>query len=397
MAFNRKNKKKRIISVIPFLIVLLCSVTVFSSFVSNISYAEDTLLAFVWPTSTPKPSPIPTEIPTDTPRRTNTPFIPTPTASPSPSPRPTPTQTPIETETPDPNAPTPSPTPEPPKLPNVAIPGLDYPPTPTPAGTADPNATPEPEISPSPSPIPTPTPEPEKIPTWSGFVDLISKVAYIAAVITAIYALVFFVVCVLFKKEPVKGFGLSKKKKKKKKKGQPEAKQRKQKKKEEAAPVEEPITEEPITEEPAAEAPTEQKNEAPEKEDTAYVSFVRHAEEEMPEETTVPDTTETEEEPAETEAPVQEEAVETDPEESTDSAEDAKDAEIAEEIAEAEAEILTDIAGYENLEEETLLLHAQAEEEAKAIELAPPSKPKTLTFLREAMREDADDTDATEE
>lgn len=182
------------------------------------------------PAPTKPPTPRPTKSPTPRPSRTPRPIrtTPKPTASPTPTLEPTPTPSPVPTEeptptvspiptpddsTPDPNA---TPVPEKPMLPNIAIPDLEYPATEPPENTPDPNTTDElePTPSPSPSPSPSPLPEPKDIPTWSGLVKFIARVFYVAAVLTAIYSLFFFLVCVLFKKQPDMTFWIFKKKKK---------------------------------------------------------------------------------------------------------------------------------------------------------------------------------------
>ncbi|MBE7057307.1 MAG: hypothetical protein E7388_07720 [Ruminococcaceae bacterium] len=200
------------------ILIFLSFVFVFAGNLVEKCYPEE-VSAFTWstpvPTATKKPI-------WNTPR---------PTASPEPTSKPTPTPTSAPTAsptaevsaTPDPFAspsPTPSPTPERPQLPPVAVPGLTYPATAAPEATLNPDAfqddvTPVP-TTPTPSPSPEVTEAPTKNkPTWSGLVKFVTVVFYTAAIITAVYALFFFIICTLFGKKPSSGFDLLKKKLKK--------------------------------------------------------------------------------------------------------------------------------------------------------------------------------------
>ncbi len=196
------------------------------------------------PTTKPTVKPRPTKAPTAKPTQKPTPTAkPRPTVAPSPTavkptakPRPSrptarPTVVPTPTEEPVPTAPLPTvkprplrptATPERPLLPPVAVPDLQYPPTEPPEPTLSPDQMPE-----IPTPVPTPapvTPAPTEKPligeaSWSGLIRFITIVLYFASIFTGFYALLFFIICILFKKNPNIGFAIFKKKKKKKKSG----------------------------------------------------------------------------------------------------------------------------------------------------------------------------------
>lgn len=205
-----------------------------------------------------------------------------------------------------------------------------------------------------------------------------------AAGLTAIYALMFFIICVLFKKEPVKGFGFRRKKKKKKKNTASKPKKEKieasgEGPKEEPSPVKNEFGEEAAAYFSAGGAFVRHAEEAEEKEQTADTQS-----EAVPADMdiTEPDIEETPEQKANSLedtveiAPVQESEPVAMEDEKEPASEENEETEFSSEIA-SDADVLTDLAELETLEEE----------EAKEIEFAPQPEHKDLKFIRAIDRE----------